>query len=324
MAEFCLIDDASDLVRDDRRTDRRIARAEAFGDGHHIGANVERVATPPIGRATKATDHFVGDQKNFMLVANPLNLRPVAGRRNNHASCALNGFRDKGGHFVFAQLCDFRLKLARTLKPEFLRIHVSAFSKPVRLVNVHNVGNRQAALGVHGLHSTQRRRSHGRAMIGILAADNDGFLRFPFRRPIVSNKANIGVVRLGTAACEEHVVHVFGCQFRHFCRQRNCRHMGRLEKGVVIGQLLHLARCNVGDLIAAITDIDAPKTRHRIQVFVAFAVSQSNAIGRRDDTCSFGAQLVIVRERVHVVRRVDCLQLGGGHVVCDLVHLSCP
>ena len=73
---------------------------------------------------------------------------------------------------------------------------------------------------------------------------------------------------------------------RHKCRQhlrqlrRRCRR--RVEKGVVVGKLLHLTGSHVSQLLAAITDIDAPQTGERIKIAMPLIVPEVTPLSPLD------------------------------------------
>ena len=92
------------------------------------------------------------------------------------------------------------------------------------------------------------------------------------------------------------------------------------EESVIVVQLEHLARGDVGHFLTAITDVDAPKARHPVKDLVPLAVGQVDALGTGDNPRALLGKFVIGGERVHVMRGVKCLQLGGGHVVGDMGH----
>ena len=187
-----------------------------------------------------------------------------------------------------------------------------------------DVRDRNAALRVHPGHSTQRGRPHGRAVIGVVTADDDVLVGLAFLGPIGADQTDIGVIGLGPAGCEEHVVQITRSQFSNFRRQRNSGDMGRFEERVVIGQFAHLTCGHVGQFIAAIADIHAPQTGHGIQNLFTVAVGQIDTFGARDHPRPFLTQRPIGGKRVEVVRRVQCLQLGRGHVIGDGGHRKPP
>ena len=138
--------------------------------------------------------------------------------------------------------------------------------------------------------------------------------------PIPPHQPDVGVVRLGPGAREEDVVQITGGKLGNLGRQSNRGHMRRLEEGVVIGQLLHLPRRDLGQFLPPVADVHAPEPRHPVDDPVAFAVGQPDALAPRDDPRALGRQPRLVGERMEMVRRVQSLQLGRRHMVGDHVH----
>ena len=119
----------------------------------------------PVAGAAKATNNLIRDDQYVVFVTNPLDFRPVCAWRNNDAAGTLN--------------------------------RLAAFNPPVRLVDVVNAGDRHAALCVHIAHAAKRPGSNRRPVIGILTADNVGFLGLSLHVPIGADHANVCIVRFG-------------------------------------------------------------------------------------------------------------------------------
>ena len=100
--------------------------------------------------------------------------------------------------------------------------------------------------------------------------------------------------------------------------------MRGLEEGVVIGQFLHLPRGDIGQFLAPIADVDAPKPGHAVDDFIAVAVGQHDPRCPRDHPRALFAKGAIGAEGMHVMGRIDGLQFGRGQVVGDLVHGDAP
>ncbi len=96
--------------------------------------------------------------------------------------------------------------------------------------------------------------------------------------------------------------------------------MGCFEKGVVEGQLLHLARRDLGQFVAAIADVDAPQARHAVNDLMAVAVFQPDTFGRRNHARFALGKRVGMTKRVQVVRGIERLKFSGRGVVCNDVH----
>ena len=102
MVEFAGVDDLGHFVTDNRPANRRVARAEALGDGHDMRLDPHGLRAEPVPCPAKATDHLVGDQQNVVFVANALNLGPVGAGRNDNPAGTLHGFGNEGGNLVRA------------------------------------------------------------------------------------------------------------------------------------------------------------------------------------------------------------------------------
>ncbi len=83
-----------------------------------------------------------------------------------------------------------------------------------------------------------------------------------------------------------------------------------LEEAVVVRQLPHLARRDVGQLVAAVADVHAPEPGHRVQDLLALGVVEVHALGARDDARALRGERAEVRERVHVVAGVEFLPVA--------------
>ena len=311
--------DLEHLVVDDRPANRLIARGQALGDGHDMGANAEGGRAEHIAGAAKAGDDLVGNQQDAVFVADALDFRPIGRGRNDHPTRALNRLTDKGCNLVEADLVDRGFQLPGALKPELLGRHVPALGPPVRLVDVVNPVD-LAAMGVDRRHAPKTAAPHGRAVIAVLTRDDNTLFGHTLDLPIAPHKADIGVIGFRTGPGKEGVVHPLRRDLGQLSRQRDGRHMGGLEEGVVIAQLIHLALGHIAKFRAAIADVDAPQPGHAVDDLVAFAVLQPDALGRFDDPRALGRKAVGIGEGVHVVRRVQLLQLGRRHVVGDHVH----
>ena len=172
---------------------------------------------------------------------------------------------------------------------------------------MHDAGDRQPALGVHAAHAAERGAGHRRAVVGVVAADDDLALGLAEHVPVAAHHAHDGVVALRARAGEEHVLELrrrdLGQQFGQLDRRRR----GGLEEGVVEGQLLHLPRRRVDQLLLAVADVDAPQARHRVEDLRALAVPQVDVVGARDDARALAGQRLEVGERMQEVRRVGGL-----------------
>ena len=264
----------------------------------------------PAARAAESADHFVRDQEDPVLAADALDLRPVSRRRDDHAARALDRLADEGGDPLRSDFLDLLRKAARRAKPVFLRAHVDAVFEPVRLLDVDDAGDRQSALCMHRLHAAEARRRDRAAVIRVETADDDGALRLTHQVPVAARHAQDRVVRLGARLREEHAVELRRRQLIEELCQLDRRRVRTLEKAVVVRKLAHLPRGGISQLVAAITDVDAPEPRHCVEDLLAFAVVEVHALGARDDARAFGGERPEVSERMQVVAGVEFLPVA--------------
>ncbi len=88
--------------------------------------------------------------------------------------------------------------------------------------------------------------------------------------------------------------------------------MGRLEESIIIRQFAHLTRRDIGKLLTAIPDIDAPQTRHRIKNFHTFGIDERYAFGPHNDARPFFSKLSLRGEGMNVMRRIQSLSSAVG------------
>ena len=100
-------------------------------------------------------------------------------------------------------------------------------------------------------------------------------------------------------------------KFCKFLRKHNRRRIRGFEEGIVIGQFLHLLVNGFGNLLAAMTDIRAPETRHSVEITFAVRILEPDPFGLDDDAAAFLGQRLVVRKRMHVMARVGRTKRGG-------------
>ncbi|MNQ47493.1 hypothetical protein D3C85_613380 [compost metagenome] len=309
------------MVADDHPAHRQIAAGQALGDRHQVRFQAVVLAAEPLAGAPEAADHLVDDEQDGVFGEDLAHLRPVAVRRDDHPAGALDRLGDEGGDILLADLEDLLLQLVRGPLAEGLRIHRAAFAVPVGLGDVLDAGDRQVALLVHRLHPAEAGAGHGGAVVAVDAADDHLLLWLALDRPVVAHQAQHGVVGLRAGAGEEHVLHARRGQLGDRRGQLDGRRVGGLEEQVVEGQLEHLPVGDVGQLAAAVADVDAPQAGHAVEDLVPLAVPQVDAVGAGDDACALGAELLVVGEGREQVLAAEGLPLGGGAV---LGHCASP
>ena len=107
-------------------------------------------------------------------------------------------------------------------------------------------------------HTTKAGTGHGAAMVGVIATDDDLFVRLTEQAPVIACHPHDRVVGFRPGVGKKGVIQPFGCDFREQLRQLNDRRMGCLEKGVVIGEILHLLAGGFDKFATAVPNIHAP------------------------------------------------------------------
>ena len=77
---------------------------------------------------------------------------------------------------MFPQLIDYLFQFLSDFKAVLVRGVRATVLVPVRLANMGDIRDRQAALGMHCRHAAQTCTGHRAAMIRILSADDDLFI----------------------------------------------------------------------------------------------------------------------------------------------------
>ena len=106
----CLGDRLDDLFGHDDGTDRQIGRRERLGEAHRVRLDAEGLGPERIARAPEATDHFIGDEEDVVLLQDRLDRLEVAARRDDDATGALHGLGDERRHRVRILFQDQRLE----------------------------------------------------------------------------------------------------------------------------------------------------------------------------------------------------------------------
>ena len=238
------------------------------------------------------------------MVANLFHFRPVGFRRHDDAARALYRLGDERGDLVDTEFLDLVGDGLRDLFAELGAIEVlaelAAFGEPVGLLDMHHVRN-DAALGVHLVHAAEAGRGDGAAVVGVLAADHDAFLRLAENVPVAPHQAQYRVVRFRAGTGEKGVVDVRRRDLGEQRRQLGCRRRGRLEERVVVGQLADLFRRGVDQALLAVTHVHAPQPGHHVEQLVAVGIGQEDTVGRFDYARRLLFQVVGVGERVEVM-----------------------
>jgi len=177
---------------------------------------------------------------------------------------------------------------------------------------VRDVRDRQPALGVHAGHAAERGPGHGRAVVGVVAADEDLALRLAEQVPVAAHHAHHGVVALRAGAGEEDVLELRRRHLGQQLGQLDRRRRRGLEEGVVEGQALELGSGRLDQLAPAVADIHAPQAAHRIEDALALGVPEIDALAALDDARAFLGQGGEVGEGMQEVAAVGGLPFLGA------------
>ena len=183
-----------------------------------------------------------------------------------------------------------------------------------------NIGNGQAALRVHELHPPEAGRSHRRAVVGVLARDDDRLVGLTAPGPVCPRQSDHRIVAVRTRGAEHELLDPVGGELGQLLRQHDHRRVRGLEEGVVVGQLGDLAAYGLPDFLPTIADVDAPQARHPVEDLAAVAVIDENALGRRDHPQVTRTQRVVIGEGVHVATEIGCDHFIGGRKVTQRKH----
>ena len=165
-----LVDDhLGDAVADHDAADRQVTRRQALGDRHEVGPDAEVVGTEPVTGAAKTADDLVRHQQDAVTIADPLDLRPVGVRRDDHATGTLDRLADERRDALADPSSRIFSSSARAaLRPNSAGLKLAALGVPVRLRDVDDVRDRQSALLVHEAHAAEARAGHRAAVVGVV------------------------------------------------------------------------------------------------------------------------------------------------------------
>ena len=249
-----------------------------------------------------------------MPAADLLNMLEIACRRHDHAACPLNRLGDEGGDVGGADLDDLVLEPACRVGGEFGLVLIALVKEAVGRPDMGETGL-VGGLVVHALHPAEAGGHDGAAVIAELAADDHPLFRFALKRPVMTDHADDGVVRLGPGIGVEDVAQPVRGDLGELGRQFRHRLVTGPEEIVVIGQLRHLGCRRLDQFGPAISDIHAPQPGHAVEDTVPVTVVDVMALGMGDDPRALPAQIPVISERRHVMRRIQGLPFVGGNLV---------
>ena len=255
-------------------------------------------------------------QQHVVLAAGRLHHRQILVRRHGDADAGHDRlddhFGDAGG--TFAEDCGLDRLGAGDAAVRVLQAERAAVAGRRR--DVDELARIRLELGLAVAHAAGGERRQRRAVIGVVAADGLEFeLLGKFVLHILPRDLEAGLVGLGARVDEIGVVAAAHQRVDLVAelRRRN------VHRGVrIIGDLLHLLGGDLGELGAAVADVDAPQPRHRVEIFGAVVVDHRGAL-RAGDHELLLLQRAVLHDRVQ--HRVEVLlddtralfRIGGVH-----------
>ena len=211
---------ARDHVVDDEAGERDVAGCRRLGEGDEVGANAVILRGEPRAEAAEAGDHLVGEEQDAVFVDDALHLRPIGRWRNLDAAGALHRLAGKGCDVLRSDGQDLVLERARGAKAELVRrLAFEGLAVPIGIHDVAEALIDRVAMRVHVRHAAHRACGDGRAVIGVLARDDDAPLGLALEHPIVPDQADGGVVRFRPRRAIEHLVEVVGRDLGELARR---------------------------------------------------------------------------------------------------------
>src|SRR5579872_3421992 len=101
-------------------TERLITGSQTLRQRHEVRSDSETLTAEPMAQATKSADHLIGHQQNPIVIADPLDLRPIGIRRNDDPSGSLYRLANEGGNITRPQPLNLLLQSTGSLQAIFL------------------------------------------------------------------------------------------------------------------------------------------------------------------------------------------------------------
>ena len=282
---------------------RQVAGGHALGERHDVGLDVPVREREPAPGAAEAGDHLVADEEHLALRAHLAHEPEVVVVRHQHAAAAMNRLGDERGHRVLALARDGlveqpRRRLARRLAGPGVLL-------PVRVTrrDVHEARHaRLEHLPVSG-HARRAHRLLRHAVVGVVARDDLDLVGLALGLPVEARRLERRLVGLRPAAGEEHGLHVVVGEPDELFGELHGRQVRRARVRREVGQLLHLRRRRLGQLGAAVADVDVPQAGEPVDVALA-----AQRLDRRPLAAHVDHRLGVIDR---VVQRVDQVLLVG-------------
>ncbi len=205
---------------------------------------------------------------------------------------------------------DFLLQLSRDLQPKLVRQEIAAQLEPVRLLDMHDAGDRQPTLRMHGPHAAETRGRDRAAVIGVLAADDEMPLGLLLQAPVTPDEPDDRVIGLGTRTGEKHMIELRRAHLAQLRRQRDRRWMRALKKAVVVRQYLELLADRIDDLCSTVAEVYAPETGHAVEDLITVRIPDVHTVRAGDDPAAALAELPEVGKWMQIMAAVELLPLA--------------
>ncbi len=209
----------------------------------------------------------------------------------------------EGCDVLWSAAQDFVFDGARGTQAELFRVLAGeGVAIPVRVHHVTEAFVNRIAVLVHVAHAAHRARGDRRAVIGILAADDDAPFRLALQHPVMADEADRGIVRFRSGGTEENLIEVSGRQFGELARKLDDGRMRRLEERIVERQFHDLVVGGLREFLVAVADVRRPKACHAVEDAIALAIDDVSAFTFHNDArAGGGAQRLVRREGMQVV-----------------------
>jgi len=225
-------------------------------------------------------------------------------RLDDHFGDALRSLAEDGGFHVL----DAGQAAARIIEAERATI-------AVRRCDVHEVAGIRLEFGLTLTHAAGIQRRQRGAVIGVIPADRlEAVFAGIFVLHVLPGDLEPGLVRLGARIHEIGVV-AAAHQPVDLFRQRRRRHVHRGVRK--IGKLPHLLGGDLGELGAAIADIDAPQPGHRVEILGTVGVDDGRTLPARKHHLLCLQHLVLddrVQDVAEILLHHGCANRGIGSI----------
>ena len=230
------------LVLRQYRANRLVAAAQAFGDGHQVGADAFLLYRVQAAGAAHAAHHLVSDQQDAIAVAQRAQAFPVTGWcRHGAQGGAHHGLGHKGDDLVGAQFLELGIHLGQQTGHigfgAFAGLAVAVFVSRGHAAHVHQDRGKLLATPFVAAH---RQRAQGVAVVALAARYKMRALRLADFHKILARHFQRSFHRFRAARDKIHIAHASG-RVGHQVVSQLFLHIGGEKAGVGVGELVNLA-----------------------------------------------------------------------------------